>query len=74
MTYSVICTINNNQVIITLPPDFSKRKQVTVVVDDHVDTKAQKLEQLKIASVDPLFLADIKDVHLNFDAIDYETL
>ncbi len=74
MTYRQVCSVNNNQVIVTLPPDFKNKKQVTVVVDDEVDTKAQKLEQLKHAATDPLFLADIKEIHQDFDSIDHETL
>lgn len=74
MTYRIVCPVNNNQVIVTLPPDFINKKQVIVVVDDQVDTKAKKLEQLKMASSDPLFLADIKEIHDDFDSIDQETL
>lgn len=74
MTYRIVCSVNNNQVTVTLPPDFSDKKQVTVYVDDQVDTKALKLELLKAASNDPLFLADIKEIHDDFDSIDSETL
>jgi hypothetical protein len=74
MTYRQVCSVNNNQVIVTLPPNFSNKKQVTVVVDDQIDTKAQKIEQLKQAVNDPLFLADIKEIHQDFDTIDGETL
>jgi len=74
MTYRQVCSVNNNQVVVTLPADFSNKKQVTVVVDDQVDTKAQKLDQLKQASQDPLFLADIKEIHQDFDSIDHENL
>ena len=55
------CKVTNNQ-------------QVTVVIEDVIDTKAQKLEQLKAALNDPLFLADIKEVQNDFDAVDHETL
>ncbi len=74
MTYRIVLPVNNNQVIVTLPPDFSNKKQVTVFVDDQVDNKAQKLELLKMASNDPLFLADIKEINDDFDSIDNETL
>ena len=74
MTYRQVCLVNNNQVIVTLPADFGNKKQVTVVIDDEVDTKAQKLELLKQAVNDPLFLADIKEIHQDFDSIDHETL
>jgi hypothetical protein len=52
----------------------TKKQQVTVVIEDVIDTKAQKLEQLKAALNDPLFLADIKEVQNDFDAVDHETL
>ena len=74
MTYRQVYPVNNNQVIIILPPDFSNKKQVTIIVDDQIDTKAQKLDQLKEAANDPLFLADIKEIHQDFEAIDHETL
>ena len=74
MTYRLVCPVNNNQVIVTLPTDFNGKKQITVILDDQVDTKAQKLEQLKSASSDPLFLADINEIHKDFDLIDHETL
>jgi hypothetical protein len=74
MTYKIICPVKNNQVIVTLPPDFADKKQVTIYVDDQVDVKSQKLEALRRASNDPLFLADIKEIKEDFDSIDHETL
>ena len=52
----------------------TNKQQVTVVIEDVIDTKAQKLEQLKAVLNDPLFLADIKEVQNDFDAVDPETL
>jgi uncharacterized protein (DUF427 family) len=74
MTYKQICTVKNNQVIITLPPNFENKKQVTVVIDDVIDSRAQKLQLLKEASDDPLFLADVDEIQRDFDASDDETL
>jgi uncharacterized protein (DUF427 family) len=65
--------VKNNQVVIDLPPSFENQKQVTVVIDDVVDSRTQKLDQLREASKDPLFLADIEDIHKDFDSIDNET-
>ena len=48
-------------------------QQVTLVIDDVIDRKAQKLEQLKAVLNDPLFLADIKEVQNDFDPIVQET-
>ena len=61
MTYKQVCKVTNKQ-------------QVTVVIEDVIDTKEQKLEQLKAALNHPLFLADIKEVQNDFDAVDHETL
>jgi len=74
MTFRQICIVENNQVIITLPPSFENQKQVTVVIDAVVDSKTQKLALLKEASVDPLFLADIEEINKDFDSIDSETV
>lgn len=74
MTYKIVCPVQNNQVILTLPPDFKDKNQVTVYIDDQVDLKSSKLESLKMASNDPLFLADIREVNNDFDFIDNETL
>ena len=72
MTYKQVCKVNNNQIINTLPDDFKNKKQVTIVIDDEVDTKTQKLEMMKQAAKDPLFLSDIKEIQHDFDSIDNE--
>ena len=74
MTFRQICIVENNQVIITLPPSFENQKQVTVLIDVVVDSKIQKLALLKEAPVDPLFLADIEEINKDFDSIDSETV
>ena len=74
MTFRQVCKVSNNQIVVNLPPDFIDKKQVTVVIDDVVDTRTQKLERLKAALTDPLFLADIKEIQNDFDSIDHETL
>jgi len=74
MTYKIICPVKNNQVIVTLPWDFKDKELVTIYVDDEVDTKSWKLETLKMALNDPLFLADIKEIQQDFDSIDHETI
>lgn len=43
-------------------------------VDDQVDSRLQKLEALKKASNDTIFLADIQEIKNDFDYIDHETL
>jgi ribonuclease HIII len=72
MTFKIICTVINNQVIVKLPPDFNQNQLVTVLVDDFIDTKVQKMELLKNASKDPLFLEDVQEIHEDFSLIDDE--
>ena len=74
MTYKKICSIQNNQIILTLPPDFSNKKQVTVIVDDEIDVNIKKIELMKQAAEDPLFLEDMNEVNKDFSLIDHETL
>ncbi len=74
MTFKQVCVVNNNQIIVTLPIDFNKSKKVTVTVEDQMSTKIQKLKLLKKATTDPLFLADMQEIHLDFDPIDSETI
>jgi hypothetical protein len=74
MTFRQICTVRNNQIVLTLPPSFVDRQSVTVIVDDQFETKAQKLSMLKEAVKDPLFLEDIEEVQKDFNSIDHESL
>lgn len=74
MTFRQVYKVINNQVVIDLPPGFINKLQVTVVIDDIVETRMAKLEQLKATLKDPLFIADIKEIHNDFDPIDHETL
>jgi hypothetical protein len=74
MTFKIVCSVNNNQVVFTLPPDFGDKKMVTVYVNDQIDDRTHKLELLKMAVDDPLFNADIKEINDDFNAIDSETL
>jgi hypothetical protein len=68
MTYKIVCPVKNNQVILTLPPNFRNKKEVTIYVDDQIDVKSQKLDALKMAAKDPLFLADIHEINVDFDS------
>ena len=72
MTFKIVCSVQDNQVTITLPPDFSDRKEVTVIVEDAADDRAKKFELMKQAAQDPLFLDDIREIREDFDLIDEE--
>jgi len=65
-------TENKSQLMINLPDNFRSKKQILVVLDDSVDTKANKMDLMKIASKDPLFLADIDSISNDFRNIDSE--
>jgi len=74
MTYKQVCSVNNNQVVVKLPANFGNNKQVTVLIDDQVDSRDQKLAQLKDALNDPLFISDISEINKDFDSIDNEAI
>ncbi len=65
----------NNQLIINLPERFKSKKKVKVIIEDFDDYHRNgKIEILKKASRDPLFLADIKEISADFDFSDNELL
>ena len=70
MTFKQTIPVINNQVIINLPASFKDRKKVIVVIQDEDVDKINKLNLLKSAMKDPLFLADIKEINADFDVLD----
>lgn len=72
MTFKVILPVEDNKVVITLPPDFSGRKKVLVYVDDEINQKSLKIEALKSSLSDSLFQEDLREIQNDFDAIDIE--
>lgn len=34
ITFKIVFTVENNKVVVTIPPNFSEKKQVTVHVDE----------------------------------------
>jgi hypothetical protein len=65
-------TDNKSQLLINIPKDFRSKKHILVVLDDSFDSKADKIALMKIASNDPLFLADVESVSNDFKNIDSE--
>ena len=55
-------TDNKNQILINLPENFRGKKRILVVLDDSIDIKENKMELMKKASEDPLFIADINSI------------
>jgi hypothetical protein len=58
----------NNQLIIKLPERFKSKRKVKVIIKDIVDNNRNgKIEMLKKASQDPLFLDDINEISSDFN-------
>lgn len=64
----------DNSVIIKLPKSFKSKTKVRVIVENIDETRREKIELLKKASEDKLFLADIKNVQSDFESSDNELL
>ncbi len=65
---------NKNQLIINLPERFKSKRKVKVIIEDVEDKRADKIEMLKNASKDPLFLSDINEISEDFKDSDNELL
>ena len=75
MKHKKVYTVSgNSQLVIDLPESFKNKDKVLVIIDDVIETKEDKLERLKEAMNDPLFLSDMQEINQDFDAIDSETL
>lgn len=68
----IYTTENQSQILINIPESFRGRKYILVVLDDSVDSRAAKLELMKRASNDPLFLSDIEEISSDFKNVDSE--
>lgn len=64
----------NNQLTIKLPEKFKSKKRVRITIEDVDDDRDSKLDLLKKASKDPLFLADIQEVKDDFQYSDREAI
>ena len=64
----------NNQLVINLPERFKSRKRVRVIVEDIDENREAKIEMLKKASKDPLFLSDMDEISADFEISDSEVL
>jgi len=75
MTYKKTYEVKkNNQLIIDLPDQFKMKKKVMVIIEDIDDEQEDKIDLIKKASNDPLFLADIAKISADFENIDKESL
>jgi polynucleotide 5'-kinase involved in rRNA processing len=64
----------DNQLIIQLPDSFKSKKRVKVIIEDIDESRKERIELLKKASKDPLFLSDINEINSDFKDSDNETL
>jgi hypothetical protein len=64
----------NNQLIINLPDSFKTSKKVKVIIEEIDDSRSEKIELLKKASSDPLFLSDVAEINEDFEHSDNEVL
>ncbi len=64
----------NNQLTIKLPEIFRSKKRVRIIIVDVDDDRNAKLDLLKKASKDPLFLSDIQEVKDDFQYSDREAI
>jgi hypothetical protein len=75
MTYTKTYNIDqNNQLIINLPDQFKRTRKVRVIIEDIDSEMENKINMLKKASEDPLFLADIEEILADFKNIDNESV
>ncbi|MGJ3235957.1 hypothetical protein [Marivirga sp.] len=66
--------VKNNQLIIDLPKNFNDISNVVVTIEEDLNDHQKKIELMKKASKDPLFLADIKEVNYDFKFADSDAL
>ncbi len=65
--------INGDQLIIELPEELkSSGKEIIVTIEDISDSKINKIELMKKAANDPLFLKDIEEIAVDFEISDLE--
>ena len=62
----------DNQLVIKLPERFKTKKKVRVIIEEVEESRKEKIELLKQASQDPLFLSDIQDTTSDFKDSDNE--
>jgi hypothetical protein len=74
MKVQQVFEVVENQIVITLPEGFEGKKKLLITIDDRVDEYLKKIELLKKAATDPLFLSDIQEVEEDFNFVDNEQL
>lgn len=68
MTVKQKYRIKGDQLIIDLPEDLkSSGKEIMVTIEDISESKMDKMELMKKAANDPLFLKDIEKISSDFE-------
>lgn len=60
----------NNEVIVKLPPRFKTQKRVRIIIQEIDQEREEKINLLRKAVNDPIFLSDIKEVSEDFENAD----
>jgi len=73
MTIKQILRIKGDQLVINLPEGLkSSGKEVLVTIEDNAEIRKSKLELMKGAAKDPLFLEDLSQISSDFETSDLE--
>lgn len=73
MTVKQIHKIKGDQLIIDLPESLkSSGKEVLVTIEDTSTIHEKKIELMKKAANDPIFLKDLEEINSDFESIDFE--
>jgi hypothetical protein len=73
MTVKQIHKINGDKLIIELPESLkSSGKEVLVTIEDTSTIQLKKIELMKKAANDPIFLKDLEEINSDFESIDLE--
>ena len=73
MTIKQILRIKGDELVINLPEGLkSSGKEVLVTIEDNAEIRKSKLELMKGAAKDPLFLDDLNQISSDFKTSDLE--
>ena len=73
MTIKQILRIKGDELVINLPEGLkSSGKEVLVTIEDNAEIRKSKLELMKGAAKDPLFLEDLSQISSDFETSDLE--
>jgi len=70
-TYDVQKT---NRLIIDLPERFKSKKKIRVIIEDVDENRELKINLIKRAASDPLFLSDIAEASADFENADHDLI